>query len=161
MFWVIVGLVLLLSVVLIVMVMLQPSKGGGSLGSAFGGLGASLGSTFGSRRTLDFLARGTTYVAASIAVLCLLANIFFVPTTETTTGPVTTGAAGSAPAPTAPILPQGGAPATAPQGGAAPEAAPQGGADGGQAPPSGATGTTPTPAPAPSGQPAPTTPNGQ
>ena len=74
-FWVISFLAILMSVVIVVMVLLQPSKGGGA-GGAFGALGSNLGSTFGSRRTLDFLAKGTTWVAASLAILCVLANIF-------------------------------------------------------------------------------------
>jgi preprotein translocase subunit SecG len=106
-FWIIVGLAILLSAVLIVMVLLQPSKGGG-IGSAFGSLGTQLGSTFGSRRTLDFLAKGTTWTAGALAVLCILANVFFVPRSQGPT-PVTSGAP-TAPAPTnVPTLP--GAPA--------------------------------------------------
>jgi preprotein translocase subunit SecG len=125
MFLLIVILTMVLSVALIAMVLLQPSKGGG-IGSAFGSLGTQLGSTFGSRRTLDFLAKGTTWVAGGIAVLCILANVFFVPRVARPT-PVTQGAAATpTTVPTAPALPQGNpsAPATGGQGGQQPAAQP-------------------------------------
>ena len=77
-FWIILVLALILSVAMIVMVLLQPSKGGG-ITAAFGGIGGTLGSTFGQRRTLEALGKGTTYIAITIAVLCLMANLFFVP----------------------------------------------------------------------------------
>jgi len=73
MFLLIAILAMILSVVLIAMVLLQPSKSG-AVGGMLGTVSSSLGSTFGSRRTLDFLAKGTTYVAAGLGVLCLLAN---------------------------------------------------------------------------------------
>src|SRR3954452_19375309 len=99
-FWFIVALVILLSIALIVMVLLQPSKGGG-MGGSFGGLSTQLGSTFGSRRTLDFLAKGTTWVAGGIGLLCILVNAFLIPKGTTTITPVTTGAKQTA-VPTAP-----------------------------------------------------------
>ena len=79
MFWVILILALILSVVLIAMVLLQPSQGGG-ITAAFGGIGGTLGSTFGQRRTLEALGKWTTYFAVGIAALCLVANLFFLPT---------------------------------------------------------------------------------
>lgn len=98
-FWIILTITLLLSVVLIAMVLLQPSKGGGLTG-AFGGIGGSLGSTFGARRTLEALGKGTTWTAILIAVLCLVANMFFVPKTSNDTQvPVTSGANAPANAP--------------------------------------------------------------
>jgi preprotein translocase subunit SecG len=123
-FWIIVVLTMVLAVALIAMVLLQPSKGGG-IGSAFGTLGTQLGSTFGSRRTLDFLAKGTTWVAAAIAVLCILANAFFVPRVTRPT-PVTSGAAATPTAPVVPALPQGtpSAPATGGQSSQQPAAQP-------------------------------------
>lgn len=83
-FYAILIITLLLAVSLIIMVLLQPSKGGGASG-AFGGLGSTLGSTFGSRRTLDFLAKGTVWVAGVIAVLAILSNMFLIPHGEVTT----------------------------------------------------------------------------
>lgn len=92
MFWVLLILILILSVVLIGMVLLQPSKGGG-ITAAFGGVGGSLGATFGQRRTLEALGKGTTYTAIAIAVLCIITNIFFVPRSQSGagTGVVTEG----------------------------------------------------------------------
>ena len=78
MFWIILTLALVLSIAMIVMVLLQPSKGGG-ITAAFGGIGGTLGSTFGQRRTLEALGKGTTYLAIGVAALCLLANLFFLP----------------------------------------------------------------------------------
>jgi preprotein translocase subunit SecG len=107
MFWVVVPIAILLSIVLIVMVLLQPSKGSGA-GGAFGNLGASLGSTFGSRRTLDFLAKGTTWVAGALALICLLANIFLSSSDSgPSINPVTTG---SNAAPNTPATPPPAAP---------------------------------------------------
>ena len=119
MFVLVIALVLILSVLLIVMVLLQPSKSGG-VGGAFGNLGASLGSTFGSRRTLDFLAKGTTWVAAALGVVCIAANLF-ISTSDTAQGnnPVTTGKNATPQATPAPVIPnnaQGAAPAPAPAG---------------------------------------------
>ena len=104
-FWIILTITLLLSIVLIAMVLLQPSKGGGLTG-AFGGIGGSLGSTFGARRTLEALGKGTTWTAILIAVLCLVANMFFVPKTSTNTqAPVTSGATAPAATPVVPPPP--------------------------------------------------------
>lgn len=95
-FWIILTITLLLSIVLIAMVLLQPSKGGGMTG-AFGGIGGTLGSTFGARRTLEALGKGTTWTAVIIAALCLVANMFFVPKDSSNAQvPVTTGAAAPA-----------------------------------------------------------------
>ena len=125
MFWIIVPIAMLLSVALIVMVLLQPSKGGG-MGGAFGALGSSLGSTFGSRRTLDFLAKGTTWVAGALAVLCILANLAIKSGVGSSSvdrnTPVTQGAStGNAPA-SVPVTPPGGAQPGAQQAAPAPDA---------------------------------------
>lgn len=120
-FWVVVIISILLSALLIIMVLLQPSKSGG-IGGAFGNLGSSLSSTFGSRRTLDMLAKGTTWVAAGLGIICLLANVLL-KSQGTSAGPslnpVTTGQQ-AAPT-TTPAVPNPGAAtapgATAPTGG--------------------------------------------
>ncbi len=105
-FWVVVVLSLLLAVVLIAMVLLQPGKSGG-MGGAFGALGSQLSSTFGSRRTLDMLAKWTTYVALALGVVCIVANVFLMPKSQgPTLNPVTTGS-NAAPPPVVP--PPGGA----------------------------------------------------
>ena len=137
MFWVLLILILILSVVLIGMVLLQPSKGGG-ITAAFGGVGGSLGATFGQRRTLEALGKGTTYTAIAIAVLCIITNIFFVPRSQSGagTGVVTEGS--GAPVQSTTTAPGGGlnvggtpsgAPATgqSAEGGAAAEQQPAGG----------------------------------
>ena len=85
-FWIVVPIAILMSIILVVFVLLQPSKGGG-VGGAFGNLNSQLGSTFGSRRTLDFLAKGTTWLAGSLAALCLIANMFLGSGVTTTSGP--------------------------------------------------------------------------
>lgn len=118
MFWFILILTLLISVALIVMVLLQPSKGGG-MTSAFGSLGTSLGSTFGSRRTLDFLAKGTAWAAGILAVLSLIANMFMIPHADTGVVNPKTDAV-PVPASPAPSLPGGNAAPAPPAGGAAP-----------------------------------------
>jgi preprotein translocase subunit SecG len=67
---------IIVSVLLIVVVLMQSSKGGGLAGS-FGG--ASMGTVFGVRRTADFLSRATTILAIAFISLCLITNIFFLP----------------------------------------------------------------------------------
>ncbi len=95
MFWILLTIVLLLSLAIIVMVLLQPSKGGG-ITAAFGGIGGTIGSTFGQRRTLEALGKWTTYFAIAIAAICIMANLFFVPQPSARGGsanPVTQGQA--------------------------------------------------------------------
>ena len=86
MFWILLTIILILSLAIIVMVLLQPSKGGG-ITAAFGGIGGTIGSTFGQRRTLEALGQWTTYAAIAIATLCIMANIFFIPQAQVTGGP--------------------------------------------------------------------------
>lgn len=114
MFWVVVIISLLLAVMLITMVLLQPGKSGG-MGGAFGNLGSQLSSTFGSRRTLDMLAKWTTYVALALGVVCVLANAFLIPRNSgPTLNPVTTGTNAAPPA-AVPSVPAPGTPAPATQ----------------------------------------------
>ena len=79
MFNVIVIIELIVSVLLMVVVLMQSSKGGGLAGSFGGG---TMGTVFGVRRTADFLSKTTTILAATFIGLCMLANIFFLPTTS-------------------------------------------------------------------------------
>jgi preprotein translocase subunit SecG len=144
MFYIVLVISLLLSASLIVMVLLQPSKGGG-LGSTFGGFGGSLGSTFGTRRTLDFLAKATAWTAGIIAVVAIVSNLFLTPsggsqqrgivTEDPATAPPATAPAPTPTTPTQPqAVPQGGQQAP-PAGDAAPPAgneAPAPAQDGGQ-----------------------------
>jgi preprotein translocase subunit SecG len=66
----------LVSILLILVVLMQSSKGGGLAGTFGGG---QVGMVFGVRRTADFLTRATQILAATFIVLSLLINIFFLP----------------------------------------------------------------------------------
>jgi preprotein translocase subunit SecG len=72
----------LVSILLMLVVLMQSSKGGGLAGTFGGG---SVGMVFGVRRTADFLTRATQILAASFIVLSLLINIFFLPRVTATT----------------------------------------------------------------------------
>ncbi len=67
---------ILVSVVLIIAVLMQSSKGGGLAGS-FGG--ANIGTVFGVRRTSDFLTKTTTVLATLFIVLALFINLALLP----------------------------------------------------------------------------------
>lgn len=62
---------------LIIVVLLQASKGGGLAGS-FGGSG-QFGAVFGTRRTADFLSKTTWWLAGSLIILAVIINLFFLP----------------------------------------------------------------------------------
>jgi preprotein translocase subunit SecG len=81
MFGILVTIEILVSVLLMAVVLMQSSKGGGLAGS-FGG--ASMGTVFGVRRTADFLGRATTILATVFILLSLVINIFFLPGKQTT-----------------------------------------------------------------------------
>ena len=76
MFTVLMILELLISVVLILVILMQSSKGGGLAGT-FGG--ASVGMMFGVRRTADFLTQSTQWLALVFGLIALIINIFFLP----------------------------------------------------------------------------------
>jgi preprotein translocase subunit SecG len=67
---------LIISILLILSVLMQSSKGGG-LAGAFGG--GNVGVVFGVRRTSDFLTRATQILAGAFLVLALVINLFFLP----------------------------------------------------------------------------------
>ena len=67
------------SVLLIIVVLLQASKGSGLAGTFGGAGGGSMGAMFGTRRTTDFLSRATWWLAGSVAVLAIVINLFFLP----------------------------------------------------------------------------------
>ncbi len=71
-----VAIEILVSVLLVIVILMQNSKGGGLAGSFGGG---NFGTVFGVRRTADFLTRSTTILATTFIVLALLINIFFLP----------------------------------------------------------------------------------
>jgi len=77
MYTLLVTLSTIIAILLIIIVLLQASKGGGLAGT-FGGAG-NLGSMFGTRRTADFLAKATWWLAGTLAVLALIINLFFLP----------------------------------------------------------------------------------
>ena len=77
------------SVLLIVVVLLQPGKG--DLSASLGGISGQFTSMFGTRRAADLLTKLTIGFAASIMILSLLANLFFVGATEEIKKPVTEG----------------------------------------------------------------------
>ncbi len=72
---------ILVSVLLMIAVLMQSSKGGGLAGS-FGG--ANIGTVFGVRRTSDFLTKTTTVLATLFIVLALFINLALLPRGEET-----------------------------------------------------------------------------
>jgi preprotein translocase subunit SecG len=79
MFGFLMGVQIVVSILLIVVVLMQASKGGGLAGTFGGG---SVGTVFGVRRTADFLTRATQVLAGVFLVLSLVINIFFLPRVE-------------------------------------------------------------------------------
>ncbi len=75
-------LLIFLAIILIVAVLLQPSKGMGLVSEAFGGLAGQFGSVFGVRRTATFLQKVTIATGGAILLLSLLTNLLFVSTVE-------------------------------------------------------------------------------
>ena len=82
MFTFLVILIILVCVLLTLVILMQSSKGDG----LSGGLGApgGVGAVFGVRRAADALQRATIWLGGILIVLCLLANIFFLPTASRT-----------------------------------------------------------------------------
>jgi preprotein translocase subunit SecG len=71
----------LISIFLMIVVLMQASKGGGLAGT----LGTSnLGTVFGVRRTSDFLTRTTTILATLFMVVALFINLVVLPRAEKT-----------------------------------------------------------------------------
>ena len=96
-----IALEMIVSVLIIVVILMQSSKGGGLAGS-FGG--ASMGTVFGVRRTADFLAKATAYLAIIFVGICLATNLFFLPGKQgsTTDSIIQTGTPTSVPKPAPP-----------------------------------------------------------
>ncbi len=76
MFTFLIALEVIVSVLLILVILMQSSKGGGLAGTFGGG---NVGMMFGVRRTADFLIRGTQILAALFIIVALVTNIFFLP----------------------------------------------------------------------------------
>lgn len=71
---------IIVSIMLIGVVLMQSSKGGG-LAGAFGS--SNMGAVFGVRRTSDFLAKSTQVLATIFVVLALVINMFLLPKGDT------------------------------------------------------------------------------
>jgi preprotein translocase subunit SecG len=97
---------------LITVVLMQSSKGGGLAGTFGGG---SVGMVFGVRRTSDFLIRATQVLATIFLLLSLVINIFFLPRVSTEESVIRKGGATQQSAPI-PQLPTQTPPATPPAG---------------------------------------------
>ena len=105
MYTLLISISVILAILLIIVVLLQSSKGGGLAGS-FGGSG-QFGTVFGTRRTADFLSKITWWIGASLLVLAIVINLFFLPGQTTSAqreSIIQTG--GRQAVPTAPALPQ-------------------------------------------------------
>jgi preprotein translocase subunit SecG len=68
----------IIAVFLMIVVLMQSSKGDG-LSGTFGGAAGSMGTMFGTRRTADFLSKATWWLGGSLAVLAIAINLFFLP----------------------------------------------------------------------------------
>jgi len=77
MYSVLIGISVIVSILLIVIILMQASKGSGLAGT-FGG--SNVGSVFGTRRTADFLSTSTWWLAGLLVVLAIVVNLFFLPT---------------------------------------------------------------------------------
>ncbi len=76
MFSILMAIEVIISILLMLVVLMQSSKGGGLAGT-FGG--ANVGMVFGVRRTADFLTQATQVLALSFGILALVINIWFLP----------------------------------------------------------------------------------
>lgn len=98
---VLISIAVLAAIALILAVLIQPGKGDMAAGMA--GVSGQFSSMFGARRSTDLIQQITMYLAATIAVVCLLTNTVFKPSQESAgNAPATQGAeipAASAPAP--------------------------------------------------------------
>lgn len=72
---------IIIAFLLMAVVLMQASKGGGLAGTLGG---SNLGTMFGVRRTSDFLGKTTTILATVFLVLALFINMFVLPTGERT-----------------------------------------------------------------------------
>ncbi len=90
---------------LVIVVLLQSSKGGGMAGIT-GGAG-NFGTMFGSRRTADFLSKATWWLGGSLFAFALVINLFFLPgqTSSEQRESIIQGSNQMQQAPTTPVLP--------------------------------------------------------
>jgi len=66
------------AVLLVIVVLLQSSKGEGLAGIA-GGAASGMNSTFGTRRTADFLSKSSWWLGGGLLVISVVINLFFLP----------------------------------------------------------------------------------
>lgn len=86
-------LLILLSIFTIIVVLLQPGKG--DLTATFGGISSQFGSMFGMQKTKNMLTTTTKVLIATLFILTLLVNRFFVGSTtnqQRVIKPITEGA---------------------------------------------------------------------
>lgn len=83
-------IMIILSVLLMLVILLQPGKGD-MLAGGLGGLGGTFTSMFGSRRAMDLMMKLTIGLAAAIFILSIITNVFFIHTDEGVLKPVTEG----------------------------------------------------------------------
>ncbi|HCV43316.1 MAG TPA: preprotein translocase subunit SecG [Bacteroidetes bacterium] len=114
MFWFLIILEIIVSVLLVVAILMQSSKGGGLAGTFGGG---QVGMMFGVRRTADFLTRATQILAIIFGALALLINIAFLPRVGSSGESVIQGQGSTQQQGTAPQLPPSQAPIQTPTGG--------------------------------------------
>ncbi len=78
MYTLLITLSIFIAILLIIVVLLQASKGDGLSGTIGGGAGG-FGTVFGARRTADFLSKATWWLGGVLIVLAIVINLFFLP----------------------------------------------------------------------------------
>lgn len=92
---------IVIAVLMILVILMQNSKGGG-LAAGMGG--SNIGSVFGVRRASDFLSKATTYLATAFIVIAIVVNLFFLPGKgKGQESIIQTGQSTSVPAPQIPV----------------------------------------------------------
>jgi preprotein translocase subunit SecG len=84
MYTLLITLSVIVAILLVVIILLQASKGDGLSGTIGGGAGG-FGTVFGARRTADFLSKATWWLGGALIVLAIVINLFFLPG-QTTSG---------------------------------------------------------------------------
>ncbi|MBE0538184.1 MAG: preprotein translocase subunit SecG, partial [Ignavibacterium sp.] len=76
MYTILMALATIIAIFLVIVVLLQSSKGGGLAGTLGG---SNMGTMFGTRRTVDFLSKASWWLGGALGVLALAINLFFLP----------------------------------------------------------------------------------